>query len=91
MPNRNARKAKKTTRRAAPAPQPIEPLAVYRLAEAADRARCHYQSIRRAIQSGNLKTCAAGSRPQVLGEELLRWLRDGGKTGRSKATMGRCD
>lgn len=66
---------------------PIHETGIYNMKEAAWLCKCSYSSIRRAIENGHLVCDSVGNQPRVIGERLLAWIRAGGVTGRSKATM----
>lgn len=66
---------------------PIHQTAIYTYKEAAALGKCSYVTIWRAVANGKLKATAIGNQPRIVGAELLKWIVEGGATGRSKATM----
>ncbi len=66
---------------------PIHLTGVYTYKEAAALSKCSYVTIWRAVANGKLKATAIGNHPRIIGSELLKWIEDGGKTGRSRAVM----
>jgi excisionase family DNA binding protein len=66
---------------------PIHQTAIYTYKEAAALGICSYNTIWRAVANGKLKATAIGNQPRIIGAELLKWIEEGGATGRSKATM----
>ena len=66
---------------------PIHLTGVYTYKEAAALSKCSYITIWRAVANGTLKATTIGSHPRIMGSELLKWIEDGGKTGRSKGVM----
>lgn len=66
---------------------PIHSTGIYTYKEAAALSKCSYVTIWRAVANGKLKATAIGNQPRIIGAELLKWIEDGGQTGRSKATM----
>ncbi len=66
---------------------PIHQTAIYTYKEAAALSKCSYVTIWRADANGKLKATAIGNQPRIIGAELLKWIEEGGATGRSKATM----
>jgi excisionase family DNA binding protein len=62
----------------------IKPMAVYTYEEAAMLLSLSYFTIRRAVEAGYLKADYVGSDPRLRGRAIFEWLREGGKTGRSK-------
>ena len=66
---------------------PIHLTGIYTYKEAAALSKCSYVTIWRAVANGKLKATTIGSHPRVIGSELLKWIEDGGRTGRSRAVM----
>ena len=66
---------------------PIHQTGIYTYKEAAALSKCSYVTIWRAVANGKLKATAIGNHPRIIGSELLKWIEDGGKTGRSRAVM----
>jgi excisionase family DNA binding protein len=65
----------------------VKPMAFYTYEEIAYLLSVHYDTIRRAVRSGHLVPEYVGSEPRFRGREILRWLREGGKTGRSRRNL----
>ena len=66
---------------------PIHLTGIYTYKEAAALSKCSYVTIWRAVANGKLKATAIGNHPRTIGSELLKWIENGGKTGRSRAVM----
>jgi len=66
---------------------PIHLTGIYTYKEAAALSKCSYVTIWRAVANGKLKATTIGSHPRIMGSELLKWIEEGGKTGRSRAVM----
>jgi len=66
---------------------PIHLTGIYTYKEAAALGKCSYVTIWRAVANGKLKATTIGNHPRIIGSELLKWIEDGGKTGRSRAVM----
>jgi excisionase family DNA binding protein len=66
---------------------PIHLTGIYTYKEAAALSKCSYVTIWRAVANGRLKATTIGSHPRIIGSELLKWIEDGGRTGRSRAVM----
>jgi excisionase family DNA binding protein len=66
---------------------PIHLTGIYTYKEAAALSKCSYVTIWRAVANGKLKATAIGNNPRIIGSELLKWIENGGKTGRSRAVM----
>lgn len=62
----------------------VQSEAVYTLEEAATLASCTTKTIQNAINARHLNAGYVGRCPRILGADLLLWIKDGGKTGRTK-------
>ena len=58
----------------------LEPASVYTRKEAAQGVRVSESTLVRAYQAGHLQAHAVGNRIRHTGEQLLDWLKRGGRT-----------
>jgi excisionase family DNA binding protein len=65
----------------------IKPGAFYTYEEAATLLGLHNLTITRAVKSGHLHADYIGADPRIRGRSINQWLREGGKTGRSKRNL----
>jgi excisionase family DNA binding protein len=61
--------------------------AFYTYKETAAALDVAYTTIYRAVQVGHLKADFVGSEPRLRGRAIFQWLREGGKTGRSRRNL----
>jgi excisionase family DNA binding protein len=61
--------------------------ALYNYDEVAVLADVSARTIKRAVESGRLKTDYVGGNPRIRGAAILQWLDEGGKTARSKKNL----
>lgn len=71
----------------AAADREIKPMAFYTYTEVSALLAVHIQTIKNAVGAEHLIPKYVGSEPRIQGSELLRWLEEGGRTGRSRRTL----
>jgi hypothetical protein len=65
----------------------IKPGALYNYSEVATLVGVSTRTIMRAVEAERLNVDHAASEPRIRGAAILRWLDEGGKTGRSKRNL----